>query len=123
MLPRRRAIGPAGPTQATAPEDAVKVVEAELAKLSSLEPASSEFNVTRNYLEWLTSIPWGHYRSAEPRPQLSSRHLRGHCCLYVHTPASAKFCPHQKGTYIHNFAYNMSFISVGDCMYFRYTLT
>jgi ATP-dependent Lon protease len=30
-----------------------------------LEPSSSEFNVTRNYLEWLTSIPWGH--SSEER--------------------------------------------------------
>jgi len=47
--------------RATAPEEAIKVVEEELAKLSSLEPSSSEFNVTRNYLEWLTSIPWGHY--------------------------------------------------------------
>ena len=32
-----------------------------MAKLSSLESASSEFNVTRNYLDWLTAIPWGHY--------------------------------------------------------------
>ena len=24
-----------------------------------LEPASSEFNVTRNYLDWLTALPWG----------------------------------------------------------------
>eukprot|EP00191_Tetraselmis_sp_GSL018_P003625 CAMPEP_0177620688 /NCGR_PEP_ID=MMETSP0419_2-20121207/27087_1 /TAXON_ID=582737 /ORGANISM="Tetraselmis sp., Strain GSL018" /LENGTH=860 /DNA_ID=CAMNT_0019120359 /DNA_START=394 /DNA_END=2976 /DNA_ORIENTATION=+ len=45
----------------TAPEEAIKVVEDELNKLSSLEPSSSEFNVTRNYLEWLTSIPWGYH--------------------------------------------------------------
>lgn len=32
-----------------------------MAKLSNLESASSEFNVTRNYLDWLTAIPWGHY--------------------------------------------------------------
>eukprot|EP00958_Prasinococcus_capsulatus_P010622 scaffold1034_cov418-Prasinococcus_capsulatus_cf.AAC.31 len=31
----------------------------ELEKLESLEPASGEFNVTRTYLDWLTSIPWG----------------------------------------------------------------
>jgi len=37
------------------------VIEEELDKLNALEPASSEFNVTRNYLEWLTSIPWGTY--------------------------------------------------------------
>ena len=46
----------------TAPEEVIKVIEEELAKHSSLEPSSSEFNVTRNYLEWLTSIPWGQYR-------------------------------------------------------------
>ncbi len=27
-------------------------------KLSSLDPNSSEFNITRNYLEWLTVLPW-----------------------------------------------------------------
>jgi len=36
----------------------------ELNKLSHLEPAASEFNVTRNYLDWLTQIPWGQ-RSTE----------------------------------------------------------
>lgn len=33
----------------------------ELSKLSGLEPVSPEFNVTRTYLEWLTSLPWGVY--------------------------------------------------------------
>ena len=41
----------------------------ELNKLAGLEPSSSEFNVTRNYLEWLTSIPWGH--SSEERLDIS----------------------------------------------------
>lgn len=49
------------PCRDTAPEEAISVIEDELNKLASLEPSSSEFNVTRNYLEWLTSIPWGHY--------------------------------------------------------------
>ncbi|KAF2424485.1 ATP-dependent protease La [Tothia fuscella] len=45
--------------------DAVKrVFEEELSKLGHIEPAASEFNVTRNYLDWLTQIPWGQ-RSAE----------------------------------------------------------
>jgi Lon-like ATP-dependent protease len=46
------------------PEAVRKVFDEELSKLGSLEPAASEFNVTRNYLDWLTQIPWGQ-RSAE----------------------------------------------------------
>ncbi|KAL1691029.1 hypothetical protein GGG16DRAFT_54527 [Schizophyllum commune] len=41
------------------PEGVRKVFDEELSKLASLEPAASEANVTRNYLEWLTQIPWG----------------------------------------------------------------
>ena len=40
--------------------DAVKdVIDEELSKLRFLDNHSSEFNVTRNYLDWLTTIPWG----------------------------------------------------------------
>lgn len=46
------------------PEAVRKVFDDELNKLAHLEPAASEFNVTRNYLDWLTQIPWG-LRSAE----------------------------------------------------------
>ena len=41
------------------PEAVKKVFDEELSKLAHLEPAASEFNVTRNYLDWLTQIPWG----------------------------------------------------------------
>lgn len=41
------------------PKQAKAVIEEELSKLSLLEPASSEYSVSRNYLEWLTSLPWG----------------------------------------------------------------
>lgn len=41
------------------PEPVRKVFDEELSKLQTLEPAASEFNVTRGYLEWLTNIPWG----------------------------------------------------------------
>jgi ATP-dependent Lon protease len=34
-------------------------VEEELQKLQVLEPTSSEYGVTRNYLDWVTSVPWG----------------------------------------------------------------
>ncbi|KAI1940508.1 ATP-dependent Lon protease pim1 [Ophidiomyces ophidiicola] len=46
------------------PEAVKKVFDEELNKLAHLEPAASEFNVTRNYLDWITQIPWGK-RSAE----------------------------------------------------------
>ena len=40
--------------------DAIKeVIEEELNKLGFLDNHSSEFNVTRNYLDWLTTLPWG----------------------------------------------------------------
>ncbi|KJZ77928.1 Lon protease-like protein [Hirsutella minnesotensis 3608] len=41
------------------PEAVRKVFDEELNKLAHLETAASEFNVTRNYLDWLTQIPWG----------------------------------------------------------------
>ena len=41
------------------PEAVRKVFDEELNKLQTLEQAASEFNVTRGYLDWLTSIPWG----------------------------------------------------------------
>lgn len=34
-------------------------IEDELKKLATLEQGSPEYGVTRNYLEWLTSVPWG----------------------------------------------------------------
>ena len=36
-----------------------EVIDEEINKLKFLDNHSSEFNVTRNYLDWLTSIPWG----------------------------------------------------------------
>ncbi len=49
------------PHAARVPPDARRVIDEELAKLAALEPSSSEFNVTRAYLEWLTAVPWGAY--------------------------------------------------------------
>ncbi|KAL5594676.1 hypothetical protein BROUX41_001592 [Berkeleyomyces rouxiae] len=46
------------------PEVVRKVFDDEIHKLAHLETAASEFNVTRNYLDWLTQIPWG-IRSTE----------------------------------------------------------
>ncbi|MCK0152598.1 endopeptidase La [Alcanivorax sp. S6407] len=43
------------------PDAVVKRFEDELHKLSVLETGSPEYGVTRNYLDWLTSVPWGQY--------------------------------------------------------------
>ncbi|RMG31494.1 MAG: endopeptidase La [Gammaproteobacteria bacterium] len=43
------------------PEAVQKRFEEELQKLSVLESGSPEYAVTRNYLDWLTSMPWGKY--------------------------------------------------------------
>ena len=40
-------------------QEAQKVIEDELEKLQLLEPNSPEYTVSRNYLEWLTILPWG----------------------------------------------------------------
>ncbi len=42
-------------------EEAKKTVEEELEKLQLIEPSSPEYNVTRNYLDWLTILPWGKF--------------------------------------------------------------
>ncbi|MGL4566551.1 MAG: LON peptidase substrate-binding domain-containing protein, partial [Halioglobus sp.] len=41
------------------PETAGKRISEELHKLSILETGSPEYGVTRNYLDWATSVPWG----------------------------------------------------------------
>ncbi|VDP22272.1 unnamed protein product [Schistosoma margrebowiei] len=43
----------------TVPSSVMEVIDEELNKLSVLDNHSSEFNVTRNYLDWLTALPWG----------------------------------------------------------------
>ncbi|MBD3642802.1 endopeptidase La, partial [Alcanivorax sp.] len=43
------------------PESVQKRFDDELQKLSVLETGSPEYGVTRNYLDWLTNVPWGQY--------------------------------------------------------------
>jgi ATP-dependent Lon protease len=43
------------------PAQAKKRIDEELNKLSILETGSPEYAVTRNYLDWATSVPWGVY--------------------------------------------------------------
>jgi ATP-dependent Lon protease len=57
----------------TLPEEAAKRVDDEMQKLSLLEIGSPEFTVTRNYLDWLTMLPWGVYS----KDNLDLKYARG----------------------------------------------
>ena len=39
-------------------EEALDKVKSELKKLKNMGPMSAEATVIRNYIEWITSIPW-----------------------------------------------------------------
>ncbi|MBS0622414.1 MAG: endopeptidase La [Verrucomicrobia bacterium] len=41
------------------PADVLDVIHEELDKLQTLEVMSAEYSVCRNYLDWLTIVPWG----------------------------------------------------------------
>jgi len=43
------------------PDHVKERFDSEIQKLSVLEKGSSEYGVSRNYLDWITSIPWGVY--------------------------------------------------------------
>jgi ATP-dependent Lon protease len=43
------------------PEAASRRIEDEMQKLSILESGSPEYAVTRNYLDWMTALPWGKF--------------------------------------------------------------
>jgi Lon-like ATP-dependent protease len=55
----RARLDPAEHPGVRVPREAQAVIDEEMGKLESLEKNSSEFNTTRNYLDWLTSVPWG----------------------------------------------------------------
>ena len=42
-------------------DEAQKAVDEEIEKLQLIEPSSPEYNVSRNYLDWLTILPWGKF--------------------------------------------------------------
>lgn len=42
-------------------DEAKKRFDEEIEKLKVLEPHSAEYGVSRNYLDWLTSVPWGKF--------------------------------------------------------------
>ncbi|KAG0188860.1 ATP-dependent Lon protease pim1 [Apophysomyces sp. BC1034] len=59
-------------TKLAMPEGVKTVFDEEINKLAHLEPAASEFNVTRNYLDWITQIPWGQ----RSRENYNTKHAR-----------------------------------------------
>ena len=53
-------------------EEAAKRVDEEMDKLAMLEVGSPEYAVTRNYLDWITLLPWGR----ESEDKLDLEHAR-----------------------------------------------
>ncbi|MEE9334012.1 MAG: endopeptidase La [Granulosicoccaceae bacterium] len=45
----------------TPPEHVQKRFDSEINKMTVLEPGSPEYGVTRNYVDWLSAVPWGIY--------------------------------------------------------------
>ena len=56
----------------TLPPAVERRIEEEMRKLSVLETGSPEYGVTRNYLDWATSVPWG----VHTKDQLDLKHAR-----------------------------------------------
>ena len=59
------------------PPEAVSRAKIEIDRLSELSPASAEYGTTKNYLDWLLSLPWGktspeNYTMAEVEHVLST---------------------------------------------------
>jgi ATP-dependent Lon protease len=45
--------------RAELPAEAEKAAKKELRRMRSMSPAGAEYQVTRNYVEWLSDLPWG----------------------------------------------------------------
>eukprot|EP00439_Symbiodinium_sp_Y106_P022722 s125_g2.t2 len=45
----------------TVPKEVKEAIDQELEKFANLAKESQEYQMTRNYLEWLTNMPWGVY--------------------------------------------------------------
>lgn len=54
------------------PEHVLKRFDEEISKMSILETGSPEYGVTRNYVDWLSAVPWGQFS----KDKLSLRNAR-----------------------------------------------
>ena len=59
-------------------EEAQKVFDEEVEKLQMLDPSSPEYGVTRNYLDWMVSLPWGIYARDRFNLNAASKALNKH---------------------------------------------
>ena len=57
------------------PGDVFKVISEELDKLSVLDVQSAEYSVCRNYLDWLTIVPWGNFSEEKHDVKLADKVL------------------------------------------------
>ncbi|HSX03328.1 MAG TPA: endopeptidase La [Rhabdochlamydiaceae bacterium] len=62
--------------QRTVPDDVMNVIKEEMEKLGVLEVQSAEYAVCRNYLDWLTIIPWGIYSELEGNEKDKNKKLK-----------------------------------------------
>jgi ATP-dependent Lon protease len=65
---------------ANLPNDVVAVAQREIKRIKKLQPSSSEWAVSRNYLEWLADIPWSassaaHLDISRSKKQLDNDHF------------------------------------------------
>ncbi len=56
------------------PEDVKQAINDEMEKLNALEPQSPEYAMLKNYLDWLTIIPWG-IKSPDLHKIKSAQHI------------------------------------------------
>lgn len=56
------------------PKDAKEAIDGELEKFATLVKESQEYQITRNYLDWLTVLPWG-IHSEDTLSLAKARHI------------------------------------------------
>lgn len=61
--------------QANLPNEVVTIAQRELKRIKKLQPSSSEWAVSRNYLEWLADLPWSKTKGSQVDIQKSKRQL------------------------------------------------
>ena len=58
------------------PVDVTNVIKEEMDKINVLDPLSAEYAVSRGYLDWLTTLPWGIYSEENHDLDLANKILQ-----------------------------------------------